>query len=300
MTGGAGFVGAHVVRALARRRTPVIAADLAQPPPPVLDLWSGLPVTFRRLDVRDAAAVRALLEDVRPPAVVHAAAVTNAAEQRSLDEVNVGGTAAVLKAAGTARIVCVSSASVYASGAAVQQESSPVRQDADGYPASKLAAEALATAAGAVIARVAACFGPLERDTGVRRIMSLPHAAVHAVLDGRAVGVEPESANRSFDPTWVGDVAEALATLAMTEELPHRLFNVGSGQEITLRALADAVTAVGGPPRHHQDPLLLRLPDGHRTGRLDVSRLRQLPVPQPLPLVDALSKYLGWLREHRN
>ncbi|MFI5612072.1 NAD-dependent epimerase/dehydratase family protein [Amycolatopsis sp. NPDC051903] len=293
VTGSTGFVGAHVVRAVAERGGRVVAADLTAPPAEVLALWDGRDVEFRHLDVRVPQAV---FTQVRPDVVVHAAAVTNGS-RRTLQDVNVGGTAAVLEAAGPAHVVHVSSASVYADSTASLHENSPVRTNPGPYAASKLAAEQLAAAAGAVIARVAACYGPLERDTTTRRVMSLPFSAVRAALAGQAVRADPESAGKSFDPTWVGDVAEGIAALAATPDPPHQFYNVGSGEAVTLADLADAVTAaVGAPPSGA--PFLLRLPDGHRTGVLDVTRLRALPVPEPTPLRAALSTYLDWLRDH--
>ncbi|MEV6904601.1 NAD(P)-dependent oxidoreductase [Amycolatopsis sp. NPDC051372] len=292
VTGSTGFLGAHLVRALAARNGPVVAADLAEPPPDVRALWADHVVEFRELDVREPAAVFA---DVRPDVVVHAAAVTNG-DRRILDEVNVGGTAAVLAAAATARVVYVSSASVYADGAVLDEDSS-VRTDPGGYPASKLAAERLAVKAGAVIARVAACYGPLERDTGTRQVMSLPYTAIRAALAGRAVQVEPGQAGRAFDPTWVGDIAEGIAALA-TVDPPHRLYNVGSGTAITLAALADAVNSAVGPVEPTDPPFFLSLPPEHRSGVLDVTRLRELSGRAATPLPDALAAYLEWLRDH--
>lgn len=294
VTGSSGFLGAHVVRAVADRGGPVVALDSAAPPAEVLALWAGRGIEHRELDVRDPDAVFA---DVRPDVVIHAAAVTNG-DRRTLDAVNRGGTAAVLEAAGSARVVYVSSASVYADSGAVLDENSPVRTDPADYPASKLAAEQLAAGAGAVIARVAACYGPLERDTGTRQVMSLPHAAVRAALAGRPVRAEPNSAGCSFDPAWVGDVAEGIAALADAGEPGHRVYNVGPGTAITLAALADAATSAVGAPRSEEDSFVLRLPPGHRTGVLDVTRLRELPVPEPTPLPDALATYVDWLREH--
>ncbi|MEU4668259.1 NAD(P)-dependent oxidoreductase [Amycolatopsis sp. NPDC023774] len=292
VTGSTGFLGAHLVCALAARGGPVVAADLVEPSPDVQVLWGEHAVDFRELDVREPASVFA---DVRPDVVVHAAAVTNG-DRRALHEVNVGGTAAVLAAARHARVVYVSSASVYADRA-VLDEDSPVRTDPGDYPASKLAAERLAAQAGAVIARVAACYGPLERDTGTRQVMSLPYTAIRAALAGRAVRVDPGQAGGTFDPTWVGDIAEGIAALA-TADPPHRLYNVGSGTAITLAALADAVNSAVGPVEPKEAPFSLSLPPEHRRGLLDVTRLRELSGRAATPLPDALAAYLEWLRDH--
>jgi UDP-glucose 4-epimerase len=309
VTGGSGFLGAHLVRAVADRGAQVTAADLTDPPVPVRALWAGRQVGYGRLDVRDAGAVEAFVADARPSVVIHAAAITDPADERALTAVNVGGTAAVLTSAAEvgARTVLVSSASVYqpvtGQDDPVLDEASPVRVDPAGYPASKLAAEALTDAARAAgqdvaVARVAACFGPLERSTGARRTMSILHTAVSAALAGRAVRADPGQEHTALDPAWVGDIADAVAVIALTQHLPYRLFNVGVGQAVTLGELAAAVGSAAGTAADAAEPLVLRLPDGHRTGHLAVARLRALPVSGPTPLPQALSTYLEWLREH--
>jgi UDP-glucose 4-epimerase len=309
VTGGAGFLGAHLVRAAADRGAQITAADLTDPPTPVRALWAGRPVRFGRLDVRDADTVQAFVADVQPTAIIHAAAITDATDSETLTAVNVGGTTAVLRSAPAvgSRVVLVSSASVYRPDTGrpepVLDETSPVRPDPTGYPASKLAAEAVAEAAGVagqdvVIARVAACFGPLERSTGARHTMSIPHTAVSAALSGRTVRADPAQEQTTLDPAWVGDIADAVAGIALTQDLPYRLFNVGSGHSVTLGELVAAVNSAAGTAAGAAEPLTIRLPAGQRTGRLAVARLRALPVSDPTPLPRALSTYLDWLHEH--
>jgi nucleoside-diphosphate-sugar epimerase len=185
----------------------------------------------------------------------------------------------------------------------VLDEDSPVRADPTGYPASKLAAEAIAEEAGArgqdvVVARVAAAFGPLERDTGARRTMSIPRTAVSGALAGHPVRAEPAQERTTLDPAWVGDIADAVAVITVTPHLPHRLYNVGAGRAVTLGELAAAVTSAAGTATSTAEPFTLRIPAGQRTGRLAVARLRALPVADPTPLAQALSTYLDWLHEH--
>lgn len=309
VTGASGFVGAHFVRATADRGAQVMAADLTDPPAPVHALWAGRPVRFDRLDVRDAGAVRALVASFRPDVVIHAAAITDPVDLRLLTAVNVGGTTAVLESAAAVgtRVVLVSSASVYEPTAGghepVLDEDSPVRPDPTGYPASKLAAEAIAEKAAArgqdvVVARVAAAFGPLERDTGARRTMSILRTAVSAALAGHPVRADPAQEQTTLDPAWVGDIADAVAVITVTPHLPHRLYNVGAGRAVTLGELAAAVTSAAGTATSAAEPFTLRIPAGQRTGRLAVARLRALSVADPTPLAQALSTYLDWLHEH--
>lgn len=146
VTGGSGFVGRHLVRALAERGDDVVALDLSDSPD------AGPRVTSVRADLRDAAAVERAVSGAE--VVFHAASRvqtfrTGADEVRA---VNVGGTEnlmAACRAKGTKRFVYVSSASVVYAGKDVENgdESMP-------YPTSFHApyAETKAIAEGLVLA----------------------------------------------------------------------------------------------------------------------------------------------------
>ena len=108
VTGGTGFLGAHICATLARNGYDVVAGDIHEPPEPVDH-------AFLHLDVRDPTAVRAAVEDV--DIVVNNAALVPVTRS-SLDvyrAVNVGGTENVLAVAKeTGAYVChVSSTSLY-------------------------------------------------------------------------------------------------------------------------------------------------------------------------------------------
>ncbi|MDP3546590.1 MAG: NAD(P)-dependent oxidoreductase, partial [Phreatobacter sp.] len=117
ITGGTGFVGAATVDHLVRagRHVVVLAAHAAEPG------WlpDGIEVTIG--DVRDGDGLRALMAAHKVSAVIHAAAITagpdmEKAHPERIVAVNVGGTAAVMRAAaeaGCPRVVIASSASVY-------------------------------------------------------------------------------------------------------------------------------------------------------------------------------------------
>ncbi len=85
VTGASGFVGCHIVDALARLDPArmVIAADRASPDEVARGVYLAHPVTVRpmMLDVTDRDAARALVAETRPTAIVHAAAITPSPEQ---------------------------------------------------------------------------------------------------------------------------------------------------------------------------------------------------------------------------
>jgi nucleoside-diphosphate-sugar epimerase len=121
VTGGAGFIGSHVVDALLDRGDEVAMADhLVRSPKP----WFGEALLHGAqlyvADVRDLNAIRPAFAAARPEVVLHLAArvdVRHSVSDPSFDaQVNVAGTVAVLEAArevGARRVVMASTAAVY-------------------------------------------------------------------------------------------------------------------------------------------------------------------------------------------
>jgi UDP-glucose 4-epimerase len=124
VTGGAGFVGSHVVVELARNGyAPVVLDNFANSTPairPRLEALAGRPVPCVTTDVRDIAALREAFHDHPITAVVHCAGFKNVAESEARPlayyDVNVGGTLALVEVmgeAGVGTLVYSSAASVY-------------------------------------------------------------------------------------------------------------------------------------------------------------------------------------------
>lgn len=134
--GGAGYIGSHTCVLLAERGHELVIADsLVNSSPKVLERLrgiAGVPIAFRQVDLRDRAATAGLFAGSRFDAVVHFAALKSVGEscQRPLDyfDNNIAGTIHLLqamKAAGVARLVFSSSATVYG-----DPERVPVRENA--------------------------------------------------------------------------------------------------------------------------------------------------------------------------
>jgi nucleoside-diphosphate-sugar epimerase len=312
ITGATGFVMSGLARHLAGRGHAVVAADLHLPEP-ALRGYLGAAVTFRQLDVADPSAVRALLADVRPERLVHGAAITaipaDAERDRFVEttQVNVIGTLHVLDAvrrSGVERTVVVSSGSVYGA----RPDMTPVVEDDVAqpqgvYPITKWAAEALARRYAVIhglelaVVRLASPFGPFERDTGSRPLLSAIHAWTRAALRGESVRVGgPPTALR--DPIYIDDVAAGIAAVLLADRLPHDVYNVGWGRGVTtaetLAALTRLVPAMKFelvPDEPSRWPSLVR-------GPLSVERLRQdLAWTPAYDLDSGLAAYAAWLRQ---
>jgi UDP-glucose 4-epimerase len=124
VTGGAGFVGSHIVVELGRTGfAPVVLDNFSNSTPAIrsrLEALAGRPVPCVTADVRDTTALRAAFHDHPIAAVVHCAGLGNVAESEARPlayyDINVSGALALIEVmgeAGVATLVYGSAASVY-------------------------------------------------------------------------------------------------------------------------------------------------------------------------------------------
>jgi UDP-glucuronate 4-epimerase len=245
VTGGAGFIGSHLVKALLDRGDEVAIADNFDPFYPERLKRLGLDPRARlfEADIRDADALRSAFEAAKPEVVVHLAAL--AGVRPSLErpaaymDVNVRGTACVLEAArgaGTRRFVLGSSSSVYGAHAqAPFRESARIDSPESPYAASKAASELLARTFhnlyGIEVAalRFFTVYGPRQR----------PDLAIHK-FSRRMLAKKPlpffGDGSTRRDYTWVEDI---IAGVIAACDVPLRfdILNLGGAQTTSLAEL---------------------------------------------------------------
>ncbi|MFF8278475.1 NAD-dependent epimerase/dehydratase family protein [Streptomyces lateritius] len=177
VTGASGFCGSHVAALAAARGAQVLC--VGRRPGPV-----GRHIPW------DAGS--AVPELAGADLVVHCAAavgdpVPGSPAEATMRAVNVDGTARLLEAAAGRPVVWVSSASVYAPGPGRARitEEHPVRGQLNAYGRTKAAGEALALAAGAVVIRPRAVYGPGDPHL-VPRLLARVRGGV-LLLPGRDV-----------------------------------------------------------------------------------------------------------------
>ena len=274
VTGGAGYIGSHTAKALARAGlTPGVFDDLSNGHAEAVR-WGPLVVG----DVRDPDAVEACLRDHRVEAVVHFAGLIEVGrsvlEPDTFWDVNLGGTASVLRAmrgAGVDRLVFSSTAAVYGQPEAASLE--PLRetltpQPINPYGDSKLAAErriaAEARAYGlkAVALRYFnACGADPDGEIGEAHH---PESHLIPLAIEAALGLGPALTvfGRDFptadgscvrDYVHVDDLAQA-HVLALDHEpgpLGFAAMNLGLGRGCSVLEVIEAVSRAVGRPTPH-------------------------------------------------
>ncbi len=325
MTGASGFIGINLLHILTEAGRPVVGlADRPVPRQALASLAELGPVpTVDIVDVRDAEAVAEAMVRHRPRAVIHAAAVTagadrEAADARTVVDVNIGGTQSVLDActaAGVKRLVHVSSGAVYGPatfGSALLAETTlvaPTFPPPSYYGITKLAAEQLALRHGVVhdlevvAARLSAVFGPWEYPTGVRDFMSPMQQMVRAAHTGSPIRLV---ADQPRNWVYAPDAARVLVALADARRPAHDCYNVCP--EFTTTT---AIAFLDRLARHHPglDPAVVDTPERATIGfdadphlpRAPVSgrRLAEEPAlttaePPWTDPQDAFDDYLRW------
>jgi UDP-glucose 4-epimerase len=237
VTGGAGFIGRHLVEQLARSNTShVVVLDNLHRACMPATLAAG--VEFREADVRDRTAV----ENAMPgcEVVFHLAAQSNVmgavADADYAFSSNVAGTYHVLQAAlkaGVKRLVFTSSREVYGDPKHIPvRETSPLRPK-NAYGTSKAAGEAycgLAAQEGldTVVLRLANVYGPGDRDRVIPLFAEAAAASEPLIVFGE---------EKILDFIWIGTVVDALVKAGLGRSIRGPV-NVGSGKGVTIAELA--------------------------------------------------------------
>jgi len=246
VTGGAGFIGSHVVDALLARGDEVHVVDTLE-----TGRRENVPAaaTLHERDIREPAG--GLYDEIAPEAVFHLAAqadVGTSVERPDFDAtVNVVGTIRVLEEARRhgARVVLASTGgAIYGECDGPASEDAP-RRPLSPYGTAKLAAEEyLATwnrlyGSSHVALRFANVYGP-------RQLAKLEGGVVAIFMDrlraGEGVTIFGDG-EQTRDFVYVGDVVEAILAAGGQEA---GTFNVGTGVETSVNGLFEACCAVAG------------------------------------------------------
>jgi len=308
VTGGAGFIGSHLVERLVAAGQDVVILD---------DLSSGRRENFAAVR-RRVSFIRGSVTDLRmcrravdgADYVLHHAALTSV--QGSVDEplaaheVNATGALNILLAARDARVrrvVYAGSTSAYGNPAALPNSEDHVTRPLSPYAASKLAGEEYCAAFHAtygletVVLRYFNVFGP-------RQDPNSPYAAVVPRFVAAALRGEPPTiygdGSQTRDFVYVGNVVHAtlLAARAPAARVAGHVFNIGYGQSVSVNDLWDRIQGLAGVP------VLPRYAEGRpgevRHSLASIDKARELMGYQPIvDLDEGLRQTVMYYRESR-
>lgn len=261
VTGGAGFIGSHIVRRLIEQGDDVRVLD---------NLSTGIlrnledvrdKIEFIHGDLREVAAVRTAVAGVST--IFHHAAEPSAprsiADPETTYAINVAGMLTLMLAArdaGVKRFVFASSSAVYGNDPAMPKRESMIPAPISPYASSKLAGEGLcqvfteAYGLESVALRYFNVFGPRQDPN------SAYAAVIPKFLDAIGRGEAPRifgDGEQSRDFIYVDDVVEANLLAAETPEAAGGVFNIASGHALTLNktlALIERLTGVATAANH--------------------------------------------------
>lgn len=308
VTGGAGFIGSYVSRALWERGDQVV----------VLDNFNEFlyPATLKRARVKhflnspavdivegsilDDAVLKDLFKTHSFDAIIHLAALANPRfsleAEEAYHEVNVLGTLKLLKAAHTHRIkkfIFAGSSSVYNDEQAPFTEDSYPLRPRSPYGASKAAAESYCAlwhdlhGLSVIVLRFFSVYGPWGRPD------MAPMVFAEKILKGQPIEVTRQPRQRDF--TYIDDIIPAV--LASTSyDAGFEIFNIGRGEPVNLGDLIIALEAAAG-----QTAKLVErdAPPGEmRITYADTSKAqRQLGYAPSISVGQGARELVTWMRE---
>ncbi|TSC68972.1 MAG: nucleoside-diphosphate-sugar epimerase [Parcubacteria group bacterium Gr01-1014_70] len=299
VTGGAGAIGINLVRRLVAEGYGVTVFSL-----PAKDLFRlediERDVELVKGDITNAEQVRDVVSRLKPHYVFHLASTTMAVSPVRHMEVNAIGTINLLEAlveTKPERFVYTGSAAVYGSG-------NSLREDAEFSPNTIFGA---AKASTSIIVRTYADmyklptvelrfflpYGPWEHPNRL-----IPHIILSA-LSGQDLPLT--SGEQERDPTYIDDVIDALILAATNPVTPGSIFNIGSGEAVTVRHIVEKTLELMGNPVKPEFGKVPTRENEIMHMSADIRAAREGLGWEPKhSLADGLQKTINWWKQNRD
>lgn len=319
ITGGAGFIGSHLVDYLMSEAA-LAALNLSDAPTVTVvdDFNDFYDPTIKRANIRhhlerenfeliegditDAAAMKALFARRRFDAVVHLAARAGVRpsliDPLAYETTNVRGTYVLLEAArlhGVRQFVFGSSSSVYGINARVPfSEDDPISQPISPYAATKIAGEAACHVYSHLYGLRVVCL----RFFTVYGARQRPDLAIHKfarlITAGRAIPRFGDGRTRR-DYTYVDDIISGVVAALGYEASNFEIINLGESATVELRRLIELLEqALGQPARIDQQPAQ---PGDVPITCANIDKARRLLGYQPQTQIEAgIEKFAAWFK----
>jgi UDP-glucuronate 4-epimerase len=310
VTGGAGFIGSHLVeKLLAEDHQVSIIDDFNDFYDPQIKRQNiaGVAdqIAIHTIDLRDQAAVRSFFHGEKFDTIVHLAARAGVrpsiAQPQLYYDTNVAGTLHLLEAArmtSVERFIFASSSSVYGISKTVPfSENLHLTQTISPYAATKIAGEFLCSTYShlynmrVVALRFFTVYGPRQRpDLAIHQFTRRIHA-------GQPIDQFGNGTTRR-DYTYIDDILQGVMAALRYEGPLFDIFNLGESDTVELRELIAAIEeALGKKATINQLP---EQPGDVPLTCADISKAKRLLGYQPTtPLSLGLPKFIDWFRRCR-
>jgi UDP-glucuronate 4-epimerase len=300
LTGGAGFIGSHLLERLIERKDDVAVVDDFNDYYDPGIKRANLPKSGFRLHERDIRDAAPIVAQEKPDLVIHLAARAGVRPSQKdpalYESVNVGGTLGLLEACranGVKRFIFASSSSVYGNAEVPFREENADLQPISFYGATKLLGEHYVRIYSrlhglhATSLRFFTAYGPRQRPD-----MAI-HAFTAAVLQGREIPMFGDGSTER-DYTFVSDIVQGVLG-AVDHDEPYGVYNLGESRTIALKRLIELIGENAG-----RKPLVKMLPeqpgDVKRTcASIDRAR-RGLGYDPKVPIEDGIREFVAWYK----
>ncbi len=308
VTGGAGFIGSHIVRTLLEQGQSVCVLDnfSTGKRENLADLtrqFNGERFEILEGDLRDASRVEEAVRGVK--VIFHEAAFVSVPQ--SMDEpqtcfdVNITGTSRLFdmaRAAGVRRVVVASSAAIYGESSALPLVEETLPQPLSPYAVSKrvdeMYAELFSSSFGleAVALRYFNVYGPRQRPDSMYAA-AVPIFA-RRLLDGKPVTVFGDG-GQTRDLINVHDVVRANLIASEHKKAPGKIFNICTGVETRLLDLLDVMYELV-PNAPQPEFAASRAGDIYRSVGSPQKAADVMGFRAEVSLVDGLKETIDWMR----
>lgn len=314
ITGGAGFIGSHLVDHLLAEgawnitvvddfndfyapelKAQNVSAHVAQPD-----------YQLRRADICDAKALRAIFSENEFDVIVHLAARAGVrpslSEPRLYAQTNINGTLNLLELArefGVRQFVFGSSSSVYGVNCRIPfSEADKIQQPISPYAATKAAGELLCHTYShlydirTVCLRFFTVYGARQRpDLAIRKFSKM-------IWDGKPIPMFGDGTTRR-DYTFVDDIIQGVRAAMDYQKTMHEVFNLGESQTVELSQLIELLEKnLGVKAVIERKPMQ---PGDVPITFADISKSRELLNYNPATKIEqGIPKFVEWFIETQN
>ncbi|MCE5197359.1 MAG: SDR family oxidoreductase [Armatimonadota bacterium] len=254
VTGGAGFIGSHIVELLLAEQHEVVVYDnFSTGRECNLEPFADC-INIVRADIRDAAALDTAMAGVNY--VIHHAAEISAIKSVEdplfANEVNVTGTLNLLSAArknGAKRMVLASSSAIYGDTGKAPQSEMNLPHPLSPYGATKICGEHYCTVFNEIYGletvrlRYFNVYGP--RQNPKSQYAAVIPKFIDKILAGQALHIYGDG-EQTRDFVYVKDIARANYMACLSDKAPGEVFNIAGGRCINVNELAELLMSVTG------------------------------------------------------